>query len=335
MTYFTLNAADLTAWHRCRREYVLHTEWQPRKWKPKSLLAHCLRKAIVAVSSGIDPAIAARDACTLLVQHAGDDGLDMPPLTDTYRLGQDMCAVIEIVTRCLTKLVLLELRDAPDLEIDNGIIWQTMASADESGVLHRWTFVDKLNWDTRVRELHSWYVAGDLMLSRTPMTLHFLRVGHIHEGRWRSPWTTAYTHPTISRMGYHFRTPTGREFKGWEPIYLSDDKTLNLDEWADRCFDEGQARMLMEHAQVAVPTDNECAAVTREIINEAREMRHVQGWDWRGFAMQRPACDRIGGPCSFQTVCYAEGPASTVNLDSLSLFRPKVDTKLFAAGKGA
>jgi hypothetical protein len=334
MTYFTLNAADLTAWQRCRREYVLRTEWQTRRWKPKALLAYCLRKAIVAVSAGVDPAVAARDATLLLVQHAADDGLDMPPGSDTYRLGQDLCAVIEVVTRCLAKLVLLELRNAPDLEIDDGIIWQTSAWADESGVLHRWAFVDRLDWDTRVRELHSWFVAGDLMLSRTPMTLHFLRVGRLHEERWRSPWTTAWILPALRNGNFHFRSPQGRELRGegWKAIYLSEDKDLDPNEWADRCFDEGQSRTLMEHASVTVPTDDECAAVTLDIRKEAKEMRRVVGCDWQDFAMQRPACDRIGGPCAFQTACYAAGP---VDLSSSRLFRPRVDTKVFAALKGA
>jgi len=322
---FVIDAASLTKFQTCRRLYLLSTAYHPRKWRPRSLLSACLRDAIYQVSNGADPVLAAKDARLRFMQTAADAGLDMPPGGDPYRLAKDCCAIIDVIPRCVAKLILLTMQPAPDLELEFDTHWRTLAWADDSSALHRWVFVDRIDPERIESEGHSWYVAGDVMLSRTPMTLHFVELGQIRKGRMRSPWTQAYYLPALRNGDYHFRAKSGAALKGqWETRYLADDTHADVNEWAGRAWTEGAAVTWMQHVNVTVPSEDACAATTQMVRNEARDMRRaVDGqWsrEWHQYPMARAACDGPFLPCVFQPACYAP---SVVNLSTIPLYVPR------------
>ncbi len=167
------------------------------------------------------------------------------------------------------------------------------------------------------------------MLARVPMTLHMIEVGRMREGRWRSPWTTAWQLPQLRNAVYHFRSKHGKELQGaWEAVYLAEDKRLDVDEWSEKCHAEGQATTLVSHLQVVQPPEHLCAATTEMVKQEARDMRQALGFPWEHFPMQRVACDGLV-PCAFQPACYSDTP---VNIDSSGLFKRRIGTKVLHDG---
>lgn len=331
MSAFVIDAASLSAWQACRRRYLLNSSWHPKRWRPRSLLSACLRDAIYAVSNGADPVTAAKDARVRFMQTAADAGLDTEPGADPYRLAKDYCAVMDVVVRSVARLILLTVQPAPDLELEFDTRWRTLGWADDSGALHRWVFVDRVDTDRMLSETHSWYVAGDVMLARVPMTLHFIEIGQTRKGRFRSPWTQAYRLPALRNSDYHFRAKSGAALKGqWETKYLADDAYADVDEWAERAWTEGAAVSWMQHVNVTVPDEEACAAATKMVRDEAREMRKaVEGqWsrEWHQYAMARGVCDGPFLPCVFQNLCYAPQP---VQIEKHSLYvrrSPAYDT---------
>ena len=312
---FTLDAYALSSWQRCHRKWVIDRDWHPKRWRPKSLLALCLRQGLYAISNGAAPVAAAREARVRFMETAANAGLDFPG-GDPYRLSKDMCAVMDVVLRCVAKLVLLEMSLAPDVALSDDVVWSTLAWADGSGQLHRWIFVDAADDGRLVSEAHSWFVAGDVMLSRMPMTLHVCEIGRMSKGRFRSPWTQAYFLPQMHNAAYHFLSPTGLDLKGaWETKYLTDDAYPDYDEWSDKLFKEGLAIKLLTHHNVKCPEERLCQEASEQVLREALEMREAMD-EWRRWPMTRGACDLLS-PCAHQQVCYSDKP---VQIDSHPLY---------------
>ena len=310
---FIVDAASLSAWQACRRRFLLSSAWHPKKWRPRSLLSSCLRQAIYDISNGADPKHASKESRVRFMQTAADAGLDMEPGGDPYQLAKDCCAILDVVPRCVAKLILLTVQPAPDIKLDPDIHWHPLAWADDSGALHRWVFTDRTDADRMHSEAISWYVAGDVMLSRVPMTLHFIRVGRMEKGRMRSPWTQAYFLPQMRNADYHFRSPKGKKLQGtWETKYLVDDAYVDVDEWAERCWTEGAAIEWMQHVNVKVPDEDACATTEAMVRMEAQEMRFAaeSQWapKWDKYAMARGVCDGPFLPCVYQNLCYAPQP---------------------------
>src|ERR1700675_1293833 len=129
---FIVDAASLTSYQRCRRQYILGASWHSKKWRAKSLFSSCLRQAIYEISNGVDPAHASKESRVRFMQTAADAGLDMEPGGDPYQLAKDCCAILDVVPRCVAKLILLTVQPAPDLELDHDIHWHPLAWADDS-----------------------------------------------------------------------------------------------------------------------------------------------------------------------------------------------------------
>ena len=322
---FTLDASSLSQWQSCKRKYVINRDYVPRKWRPKNLLAKCLREAIFQISNGADAVKAADDARVAFLRIANEPGLDYPDY-DTYQISKDMCAVMDVVIRCISKLVLLAVEEADDIMVSGDVIWKTLCWQDESGLLHRWVFLDKPDNDKIITEGHSWYVAGDIMLSRLPMTLHVVDIGRMRQGRFRSPWTTAYVLSMLPNTDYHFLSPRGEELKGkWNPKYLSDQAYDDYDEWADRIHHEGMAMRLIQHIPVKCPEISACNETDRMVVNEAHDMRDAI-LAWNKYPMNRGSCD-LYSACPHQNLCYSVLP---VNIASSSLYIPRKTDSVLA-----
>jgi hypothetical protein len=318
---FLIDALTMSEWQDCRRRYVLSRDWRVIKWRPKSLFDACLRRAIVRMSQGKHVEEVSLDAKTQFMSAAANPGLDTGRGIDPYKTAMDYCAMLDTILRALTKSPLMTLHDVRDLQITDSLSWRTTAHADDSGTLHRWITCDDWGEGDIARELHSWYVMGDVCVNRVPMTLHVIEIGQVRNGRRASPWARAYKHPTMPGMHVRFRKTSGAEFGGeWRPLYLGDaSNLLDVDTWVELMWKEGVAQERIHHLNVNCPGDAIYLSTSDQIIAEASAMQGVKG-PWYSHPMSRNHCDTYV-PCPFQDACYAEQP---IDIRSLGLYQSRV-----------
>lgn len=310
---FTLDAASLSAWQQCRRRYLLYSEFMPRRWRPHSLFDACLRRGIVALSRGDDPVETSVVARTELMTAAANPGLDVPPGTAPYLVAKDLSAMLATVLCALSRLTLLRLSPVTPVPLNGAATWRVTSLADDSGALHRWVTVAALDEDTLARELHGWYVAGDICATRLPLTLHVVVIGQRRGGRQASPWTRGWRHPTLPMTRIRFRKSDGSALKSnWTPVYLADEPSHDtpraITDWVDGIERDGIAGQLIQHIPVDVPSDAACDDTVAQIALEAAAMRLAvaerRSAPYFAHPMSRGACDGIV-PCVWQPCCYS------------------------------
>jgi hypothetical protein len=333
-----LDATVLTNLQSCQRQALLFADWQPIKWRPKSLFDHCLRNAIVTLSSGIDAATVAIEARAEFMEKAANPGLDilgkMKPGYGPYTIAKDYCAMLDTILRSLSRLTLLKLSPVP-MTVD----WCFLSRQDDLGQLHRWITVDHWDEDELTRQLHSWYTIGDVVFAEAPMMIHAIEIGRQQNGRRSSPWARIFKNPDLPNLKLRFRgktqwsdgvrSSTGKhetrkksgELKGWIPVYLADMLNFSPDAWVEQLWNEGLAQELVHHITVNVPSEPVCQDTRIQIRTEAERLhRLLEGHTaetWATLPMSRAACDPPGRPCPFQPACYSE---QIVQLENLGLF---------------
>lgn len=291
----TLSAPILSSAQRCARLYAIEREYRPPKWRPKALLETLLRQAILAVSNGMSSQDAAAEATTRYLEAAARPGLDTPH--DPYRLARDHCAVMQTVLEAVSRLVLLQIKPA-----GMASKWQLSAFKDESGLLHRWAFVDQWNEDAKYRELHSWAVFGDCCAAGVGMSLHVVELGRQVRGRQHSPWCRAYKHPIIAGR-FRFRKVDGSPLESsWKPVWYQDSDRNEPKSWVDLMESDGLS--LIHHLDISEPRPEHVAQFHVELEKESARIAAIG--PWRETPMWRPACD-LPYVCPYQDICF--GPA--------------------------
>jgi hypothetical protein len=318
---FTIDALIMSEWQDCKRRYVLSRDWRVIKWRPKSLFDACLRRAIFRISNGLHVEEAAMDARTEFMGAAANPGLDGDKLFDPYKTAMDYCAMLDTILIALSKLTLLCLHDVKDLELTETVSWRTISHADDSGTLHRWITVDNWGHSDIARELHSWWVMGDVCVNRVPMTLHIVEIGQIRNNRRASPWARGYKHPALPGMQIRFKKVGGQEFgSDWKPFYLADHgHAIGPDAWVAIMEKEGVAQERIHHLNVNCPSDSICVSTTDQIITETTAMETLKG-SWSTLPMSRNHCDTYV-PCPFQHACYSE---QTIDIRSIGLYQSRI-----------
>lgn len=202
-----LSAGSLSTWQICKRRYALETTHAPVRWRPKLLLESVLRPAILAISNGADVMITSKEAVTQLMEKCAREGLDT--LKDPYTLARDFGAIIETVLESLSRITLLSIKPGGIVQLgETEHCWRLSSFVDESGLLHRWALVDKLDDDSKYRELQSWFCFGDCAAANVGMTLHLIEIGRQSRGHQVTDWCRSYKHPAIHNH-YRFRKTDG------------------------------------------------------------------------------------------------------------------------------
>jgi len=308
---FTLDARALTDWQTCRRRYLLNTDYRPVRWRAKSLFDACLRRAIVQLSTGRDPAEAATEARAEFMQAASNPGLDIVGVSP-YAVAKEWCVMFDTILRALGKTTILTMKEAPAARLNTQFEWRPLAFADDSGALHRWITVDAWTEDDLAREMHSWYVIGDMVALGVPMTLHVVIIGQERKGRRASPWARAYKNPAMPSLRYRFKRSESSE-----AAWLVDMPGESPDEWVERMYKEGAAQALVQHAEVMLPDARVCTDTVGQMLREGIAMRDAttdrESIPWSAWPMSRGACD-LWVPCYFQACCYPTTQPETLNL---------------------
>lgn len=312
----TLDATTLSIYQACRRKFLLNNEWKSLKWRPHALFDACLRQAIFKLSSGMPPEDVATDAVAAFMQTAAEPGLEV--IGSPFAISQEWCAMLNTIIHSLARLTLLTIKDVPPSKLNSWLEWRPLCHQDDSGQLHRWITVDSWTENDLMRELHSWYVTGELAVLKVPMILHVIIIGRMQKGRRASPWARAWQHPGIPTLRLRFK-----HFEGWKPVYLSDREVeMDAKEWVDSMWKEGVAQDLVRHVSVSVPQDNICADTTRQIMLEASAMRDLLNdrTSFKALPMARVTCDASHAPCHFQPVCFN---SNLVTVEELGLYKPR------------
>jgi hypothetical protein len=332
-----LGAAALVSYQECRRRFLLQSDYLPTKYRAKSLFDNCLRGAIFALSNGSDPITLADDASSRFMQLAADPGLDLPA-GNPYVLAKDYVAMLNTIVRSLAKLTLLTIKQPPPEQLSADVQWRVRSWADDSGTLHRWITIDSWSDADLIREMHSWFSAGDMAATGAGMILHVIEIGQVRrvasrvakngtgryggngiypEMRRASPWARGWRHPAIPQIqALRFKRPGGEGFTGWEPIYLADSRQ-NPDDWVEAMWKDGAAQALVHHLTVDALPEQARKDAVEHILAEASAMQSLAGTRWQSLPMSRNACDGLV-PCSYCNACY---PNSMVDPAASGLYK--------------
>jgi hypothetical protein len=293
----TLSATSLTTGQRCPRRFIYEASEPGRKWHPRELFAATLRQAVFELSNGVDKRKVTLNATTRYRGAATNPGIDA---ANPYVAAGDYCAALTTVIESLSRITLLSLV-AGSQPLDVGTEshgYQVSAFTSQDGELHRWAVVDNLNEDSLYRELHSWHVFGDMAVSDSPMTVHFVEIGPFRDGRLRSPWCRAFKHPAIQNH-YRFQSVTGHSLNGkWEPVWYAESKQDPV-VWVDLM--EKDNLSLIHHHQVKQLSPVQVTEGKRQIALEAARLASLGPVDL--LPLNRPACD-FPSVCPFQDLCY-------------------------------
>lgn len=302
-----LSAPILTSIQRCKRLYALERDYRIMKWRPRALLDHILREAVFKLSNGQDVIITSKEACADLLTEAANPGMETAH--DPFTLARDYCAIIENVLEALSRLSLLVLSKPGYVPLgDTEHAWKLSAFTDESGLLHRWVFVEKWDEDTQYKEYHSWNCFGDCAAAQVGMCLHVVEIGRQSKSHQNSYWTRAYKHPAIHNH-YRFRKVDGTPLdSSWIPVWYQDSDSNTPKGWVDLM--EEDRLDLIHHIHIKEPTAENIKQFHADI---EYEVNALTGKMWRDYPISRPTCDLP--LCRWQGICYSQ--TKLVNVDSI------------------
>ncbi len=256
-----------------------------------------LRAAIFSLSNGADKTAVTKEFTTQLLEHAANPGIETPH--DPYTLARDLTSILATVIESVSRGSMMVLRRGPSIVIDPGTTWQCAAFQDDSGVLHRWATVDRLDSDALARELHSWHVFGDCAAAQVPMKLHLIEIGSQRNGRQHTAWCKAYAHPHV--MGrFAFQQKDGKPLQGnWKPVWFQDSDRNSPATWVDLMARDGVS--LIRTVDVRQPSAKQCAEFRRQVVSEGLRAGELPRWE--DIPLFRPACDAYG-VCPHQSRCF-------------------------------
>jgi hypothetical protein len=291
-----LSAPLLTNLQRCPRLVILNEGQAERRWYPKVLFDRCLREGIYRLSHG--NANATGLAMEMFLKAAKSPGLDSS--RDPFTLAQDYIAMLQTILEAISRETILALKPGPSIIIDADLTWRCMSFQDDTGTLHRWATIDKLEDAAPMAELHSWYVSGDMLAARVPMQLHLIEIGNQRHGHQHSPWCKAFKHPAVAGR-FAFQKQDGRPLQGdWKPVWFQDSTANNAKDWVDMM--ERDNVRLIRHLQLKQASEKLCARNVEHVRQEAARLEALPE-DYRELPIFRPACDKPYA-CQWQWKCY-------------------------------
>jgi hypothetical protein len=297
----TLDAQTIAAFQQCPRKHLLNQSGEIKRWRPRSLFTHQLRKAIHSLSTtgGKLEAVTA-EAVAEFMEIAANPGLDTH--RDPFTTARSLCSTLKTVLARIHACKVPRLEPLPSIILSDTVKWSCSALYDGSQ-LHAWSAVDSLNDAVLAQELHSWRVVGDCAASGLPMMLHVIEIGRQNEsGRFNSPWNRTFAHPVVIHR-WAFQQKDGKPLQGkWKPIYFEDGRN-DPQTWIELMERDGVRAM--KTVSVKQLTVEQAAQIKREILFEAKAMESLPE-NWKDQPMRRTSCDIP--VCRYQSLCYGRTP---------------------------
>lgn len=320
-----LDATSISDFQACPRRYLLNLEWKPHRWRPRTLFMATLRAGILSISNGASVEDSAAESVARFMQTAVNPGLDV--LGDPYLIAKEWTSLLSSVLHTIAREIPTKLSMPPIVKVNSFLDWSPTAFIAD-GRLHRWITTDSWSPSDLPRELHSWWVLGDVCVLNLPLTLHILSIGSMRNGRRSSPFTRAWRHPGLVNLPMRFKRKDGKEFEGWKPVYLSDNK-VSVESWTAQLIREGVTSDIIHNIPVNVPNDTQRSIVMRDILLESVRIRELTG-GWMDQPMSRNACDGHV-PCAFQDACYSSSPI--IDISTLGLYRSREEKYALSGSK--
>lgn len=233
----------------CRRQAYYLQRYELPALTPKEILWRAIEHGLTSTAE--DYARAASDYAMELCTSTTIDTNE----TDLLGLAEHISSLAEMVVWTGRTGGPWE-RPEPKRMAD-GITWHSGAYLSQSGTkLRHLVCVDR--WDgMREMELRtSWQIAGECSAYQAPMDVVVLVIGAMRNGRWSSPFTTAYRHPVAKTL--RFRKRSGEDFGGaWTKVWREKDDATR-DEWLDAMTEDGMLAECVHALAVDVtewPTD--------------------------------------------------------------------------------
>lgn len=318
-----LDARQLTTLQNCPRRLLLEADWEVLRWRPKSLFDALLRKGIIAISNGAAVRETAQSAKADYLQLAAQPGLDLPQGSNPYVIARDYCAMLDTVLHAAAKMNVSKLSPAREVRLNSSCSWQPLAALGEDGMLHRFITVDRWDEDALARELHGWYVFGDVAIARLAMVLHVFVIGQMRKGRRASAWARGWKRPEMPNLKMRFLKKDGTP-AGGIPIYLAElvGKDADPEDWVAQMEHEGAVKALSRMLIVDVPGAEVCDDTLAQVLQEARRasvlLTERRSMTWQGMPMSRGACDGMS-PCPYQPACHQ----LVTDLVSIGIYKSK------------
>lgn len=317
---FLINSFNIGEYQECRRRFLLSEDWWLARWRPKSLFDSCLRAGIFALSQGEDPRKTISEAQYRFMTIAADPGLET--VEQPYQLSKDCCGMMATILTYVSKLVQLKLHRPKQVMLTGTTSWEFNSWTDDSGQLHRWMTADGWTDKDLIREMHSWRVMGDLVMSKCPMILHVIETGRLSSGRPATAWVRGYKYPTVPALRMRFESG-----EGWKPVWFTE-TSGTAEEWVKLMMAYKIPEKLVHHITINVPAESVCDNAVAQVVAEGMAMREMardkEGITYDMFPMSRNSCDAYGFPCPYQNVCYVDKP---VDIGSLGLYRRREDQR--------
>jgi hypothetical protein len=245
---------------------------------------------------------------------AKDPGLDIYGI-NVYTLAMDYTAIIRNILEHLSRVPLLKLYEIKPVQLSGGVSWRFLSHQDESGVLHRWDFVDFIPEDPTA-DLHSWEVFGDIAAANVPMMLHYVSIGRRSGAHQNSPWCRTFSHPTVANT-FRFNKNSGDSLKeSWKPVYFSGNPKNTASKWVDLMEADNAIAPLIKHIHVKEISDENRGNFLTDVLQEASSMKEItSSVSPRLIPMGRYACDHPYA-CPHQAFCY-----SSETLDNVGVYK--------------
>jgi len=290
---------------------------------PKMLGDACLRQGIFELSKGKPLADVISETTSRFYLTASDPGLDIAPGIDPYKLAMDWVACLETILTTLSRRPMVELFEVPSKPLDKMHEWSFLSFKDKHGELHRTVTVDHYNSDAVTKEMHSWYVFGDVSVAKKPMHLHFIEIGQTRDGRRHTPWCRGFSHIHIANR-LKFQNKGAKPLKGdvWQSVWLSESTRWDAAAWCDQLDVDDVPNTLIHEVVIDPPKPDRIAEAIAHIRTESDQM---QSWEASienpsVVPMARAAC-HWPNDCSYLPICY--GPQIDVDIAGLGLYKPR------------
>lgn len=202
---------------------------------------------------------------------------------------------MRIACELIGRQVLLPLKPGPKMRI-NGHSWRVEAFQDETGGLHWWTAVERLDAAELAKQGHSWRYA-DSVFSGVPMTFHLVEIGYARHGHLHGHLSRIFEHPEISK--YKFQHVDGKPLSGWKTKWGQDIR-FTPKRWCDILSADHVEPI--KHISLKQAESWRIEEFQQQVAAEADRMVKLP-LEWRLVPMSREACDRFGG-CPHQGLCY-------------------------------
>lgn len=294
-----LSGRSIETFQICPRRWRIYQDWTPNRKRPRGLFETILRDSVRLLSAGGMLQDIQRAASAGFLEVAANVGLDVPG--DTYTIAQDYAACLQTVLQVVSEDGLSVVRP-----IVSQTEWEYECLQDDSGQLHYWGALERIDPSHLSALFHSWRIVGDMAQWGGPLSVHLVELGPQRGAHLHSPWCRTFKHPAIHNR-FQFQQRSGKKLEGaWKACYYQDMLKQTPEDWVAAMRADNVP--LIRHYELKELSETSRKVVLDEIkCVEEYSMSVFSSFPWYTREMSRGACD-LPYECPCQGACYSPSP---------------------------